>query len=242
MKLTLYTLADDLQGAVVDVKLKAVFLKYEGDLRASRAGRLDITPISVQIPTSSGSTSLFEFVYGLLIPLLVFMPGIISAALIIDLITEEYQHETLETLVSTPVTFAEIVWGKVLACVLLVPLQAGAWIILLSGNGIAIENPVLIVLHVTLASFLLILIGAMVALHYRERTAAQFVFSTALVVILLFVLAQPDNPLNLIARLSVGTAGVEQWIVLGAAMLAVSALGYVMQKYAGRAGRDLHAG
>jgi ABC-type Na+ efflux pump permease subunit len=181
-------------------------------------------------------------VYGLLIPLLVFMPGIISAALIIDLITEEYQHETLETLISTPVTFAEIVWGKVLACVLLVPLQAGAWIILLAANGIAIENPVLIVLHVTLASFLLILIGAMVALHYRERTAAQFVFSTALVVILLLVLALPDNPLNLIARLSVGTAGVEQWIVLGAVILAVSALGYVMQKYTGRAGRDLHAG
>ena len=242
VKLTLYTLADDLQGAVVDVKLKAVFLKYEGDLRTSRAGRLDITPIPVQIPSSSGSTSFFEFVYGLLIPLLVFMPGIISAALIIDLITEEYQHETLETLISTPVTFAEMVWGKVLACVLLVPLQAGAWIILLAANGIAIENPVLIVLHVTLASFLLILIGAMVALHYRERTAAQFVFSTALVVILLFVLALPYNPLNLIARLAVGTAGAEQWIVLGAVSLAILALGYGIQKYAGRAGQELHAG
>ncbi len=85
-------------------------------------------------PAIIGSSGFFEFVYGLLIPLLVFLPGIISAALIIDLITEEYQHETLETLVSTPVTFAEMVWGKVLACVLLVPLQAGAWIILLSGE------------------------------------------------------------------------------------------------------------
>ena len=99
-----------------------------------------------------------------------------------------------------------MVWGKVLTCVILVPVQAGAWILLLSANRIAIANPGLILLHVTLASSLLILLGAICALHYRERTAAQFVFSTALVVILLFVLALPYNPLNLVARLSVGAA------------------------------------
>jgi ABC-type Na+ efflux pump permease subunit len=234
--ITLYTLTNDLQGAVVDVKMKNIFMKYEEDLRTIRAGRLDVTPIPVQIPPSAGSGDFFEFVYGLLVPLLAFLPGIISAALIIDLITEEYQHETLETLVSTPVTFAEMVWGKVLACEILVPLQAGAWLFLLMANGIAIENPVLILLHVTLASLLLILIGALAALHYRERTAAQFVFSTALVVILLFVLALPYNPLNLVARLSVGMAGVEQWIVLCAVGLTVLALGYSMQKYADRIG------
>src|SRR5208337_2085618 len=178
VKITLYTLTNDLQGAIVDVKLKAVFLQYEQDLRKVRAGRLDVTPTPVQIPTSAGSGDFFEFVYGLLVPLLVFLPGIISSALIIDLITEEYQHETLETLLSTPVSFAEMIWGKVFACGVIVPLQAGAWILLLAANGIAIENPVLILLHVTLASLLLIMIGAVFALHYRERTAAQFVFST----------------------------------------------------------------
>ncbi len=242
VKLTLFTLANDIQGAVVDVKLKDVFLTYESDLRETRAGRLDVIPLPVQMPASSGAGGFYEFVYGLLVPLLVFMPGIISAALIIDLITEEYQHETLETLISTPVTFSEMVWGKVLACELLVPLQAGVWILLLAVNGILIENPLLIVLHVTLASLLLILIAALVALHYRERTAAQFVFSTALVVIILFALALPYNPLNLIARLSVGMAGVEQWIVLFVVSLAVFAVGYGMQKYAGRVGKQLHSG
>ena len=61
--------------------------------------------------------------YGLLVPLLVFLPGILSAALVIDLITEEYQHGTLETLISTPVTFAEMVWGKVLTCTVIVPVR-----------------------------------------------------------------------------------------------------------------------
>ena len=102
-------------------------------------------------------------------------------------------------------------------------------------NGIAIQNPVLILLQVAVTSLLiLILLGALTALHYRERTAAQFIFSTALVVVILFALALPDNPLNLLTRLAVGTAGAEQWIVLGAVSLAVLVLGYTIQKYAGK--------
>ena len=90
-----------------------------------------------------------------------------------------------------------MVWGKVLACELLVPIQAGAWLLLLMINGIAIENAGLILLQVSVTSLILILLGALTALHYRERTAAQFIFSTALVVVMLFALALPDNPLNL---------------------------------------------
>jgi ABC-type Na+ efflux pump permease subunit len=237
VKITLYTLQSDLQSAIVDVKLKDIFLNYEKDLREIRAGRLNDKPLPIQIPKSGGGGDFYEFVYGLLIPLLVFMPAIIASALVIDLITEEYQHETLETLISTPVTFSEVIWGKVLACELLVPLQAGAWLILLMMNGIAIQNAGLILLHVAIASFVLILLGALTALHYRERTAAQFVFSTALVVVILFVLALPANPLNLLTRLAVGSAGMEQWALLGTAVVVVILLGYLLDRYAGKMSR-----
>ena len=82
-------------------------------------------------------------------------------------------------------------------------------------NGIAIENAGLILLQVSITSFIFILPGTLTALHYRERTAAQFIFSTAFVIVILLALVQPDNPLNLLIRLSVGTAGMEQWIVRG---------------------------
>ncbi|HXX55148.1 MAG TPA: ABC transporter permease [Methanoregula sp.] len=241
VKITLYTLENDLQSAIVDVKLKDIFLKYEGDLRQIRAARLDVTPVPLQVP-SSGGGGFYEFVYGLLIPLLVFMPAIIASALVIDLITEEYQHETLETLVSTPISFAEMVWGKVLACEILVPIQAGAWLILLSLNHIAIQNLAMILLQVTVTSLILILLGALVALHYRERTAAQFVYSTGLVVVILFALAIPSNPLNLLARLAVGTAGPEQWLVLGVTAIIVVLLGYLTHWYAERVSEHRHTG
>jgi len=241
VKITLYTLQNDLQSAIVDVKLKDVFLKYEQDLRDVRHSRLDVQPIPLQIPTTPGG-DFYEFVYGLLIPLLVFMPAIIASALVIDLITEEYQHETLETLISTPITFTEMVWGKVLACELLVPIQAGAWLILLMINRIAIQNAGLILIQVVVTSLILILLGTLTALHYRERTSAQFIFSTALVVVILLALAIPSNPLNLLTRLAVGTAGAEQWLVLGVTVAIVIVLGYATHKYAERIGKARHTG
>src|SRR5665647_326086 len=242
VKITLYTLQNDLQAAIVDVKLKDVFLKYEMNLREIRAGRLKEELVGIQIPKAGGGGDFYEFVYGLLIPLLVFMPAIIASALVIDLITEEYQHETLETLISTPITFAEIVWGKVIACELLVPIQAGAWLILLMINGIVIQNAVLILILVAISSFILILLGTLTALHYRERTAAQFIFSTALVVVILFALAVPDNPLNLLTRLAVGTAAGEQWLVLGFTLGIVLILSYVTHLYAERIARTHQTG
>jgi ABC-2 type transport system permease protein len=242
VKITLYTLENDLQSAIVDVKLKDIFLKYEAVLRQARAGRISEQPEPLRLPPSGSGGDFYEFVYGLLIPLLVFMPAIISSALIIDLITEEYQHDTLETLISTPVSFGEMIWGKVLACWILVPVQAGAWIILLMINGIAIESAPLILLQVTVSSLVLILLGTLTALHYRERTAAQFIFSTALVVVILFALSLPANPMNLLTRLAVGTAGPEQWIVLAAAIAVIAVLAYATQKYAERISRLSHSG
>ncbi|MGB7789458.1 ABC transporter permease [Methanoregula sp.] len=242
VKITLYTLENDLQSAIVDVKLKDIFLQYETYLRQVRTVRITEQPLPLQLPPSNSGDDFYEFVYGLLIPLLVFMPAIISSALIIDMITEEYQHDTLETLISTPVAFTEMVWGKVLACEILVPVQAGAWLILLMINGIAIDNAPLILLQVVVSSLILILLGALTALHYRERTAAQFIFSTALVVVILFALSLPANPMNQLTRLAVGTAGPEQWAVLAATIAIIVVLAYATQRYAERISRKSHSG
>jgi len=215
IKITIYLVKNDLQGAVVQVKLKQVLTSYETELRVARADRMNIYPIPVEIPESHGGGNYYEFIFGLLIPLLCLMPAILSAALIIDLITEEYQEGTLEILLSTPVTGQELIAGKVLACIVLVPLQTGLWLGLLIINGINISNPFQILLQTTAFSLILILLGAIVALYYRERTSAQFLFSTLMVVLLLIVVSLPGNPVNLITRLAAGSATTDQWMILG---------------------------
>jgi ABC-2 type transport system permease protein len=233
---TLYLIKNDLQSSVINVKIKEVLQGYERELREIRADRMVSFPIGLDFPDARGGGNSFEFVYGLLIPLLVFLPGVISAALIIDLITEEYQRRTLETLISTPVTFSAMVWGKIVACAVLVPVQAGAWLILLRMNGIVVGNATAILLHATVGGLFLILLGALVALHYRERTSAQFIFSTALVVVFLFVMAVPCNPLTITARLAVDTAGPVHLGVLVLVTGATAFLGWATTVYARQVG------
>jgi ABC-type Na+ efflux pump permease subunit len=224
------------------VKLKEVFLIYESELRKVRGARITETPLPVGFPTARRNEGFYEFVFGLLVPLLVFMPAIIASSLIIDLITEEYQHNTLETLISAPVSFAEVVWGKVLACELLVPVQAGAWLLLLAANGIRVQNPVPILLLVSLASLILILLSALTALHYRERTAAQFIYSTALVVVILLVVSIAGNPLNVIVRAAVGAPGMALPGTLGVVAAAALGLAALTHLYAGHVGRTAQGG
>jgi ABC-2 type transport system permease protein len=233
---TLYLIQNDLQSSVINVKVKEVLQSYEKELREVRADRMTSFPVGLNFPESGGGENFFEFVYGLLIPLLVLLPAIVSAALIIDLITEEYQRQTLETLISTPVTFAEMVWGKVAACEVLVPVQAGAWLLLLGFNGIAVDNAAAILLHASAGGLFLILLGTLVGLYYRERTSAQFIFSTALVVAFLLVMAVPYNPLNLMVRLAVGTADPVHWLILALVAGATALLGWTTTVYARRIG------
>ncbi|WP_342678940.1 ABC transporter permease [Methanofollis sp. UBA420] len=232
VQVTLYTLKNDIQTAVVGVELKEDFEEYETFLRYARADRLSAAPIEVAVPAGTGGQSFFLFIYGLLIPLLLFMPAIISASLIIDFITEEYSARTLDTLLSTPLTFTEILWGKVFAAWVLVPLQGGAWLLLLGLNGIAVHNIVEVLVHVSAASLVLILLGALAALHFRDRTNAQFIFSTGLVVVLLVALAIPANPANFIVLLAAGADVPWHWAALAVVLCGTLLLAAVTDRYA----------
>ncbi len=234
--ITLYLIQNDLQSSIINVKVKEVLQGYEMELREVRADRMVSFPIGLNFPDAGDAENFYEFVYGLLLPLLVLLPAIISAALIIDLITEEYQRQTLDTLLSTPVTFTDMVAGKIVTCWAIVPVQAGVWILLLEANGIAIENAVPILLHVAVVGLSLILLGAITALHYRERTSAQFVFSTGIVVVLLLVMAVPCNPLNLVVRLAVGTQDPVHWLVLLLAAGITALLAIAVAAYGRRVG------
>ncbi len=212
--ITLYTIKNDIQSAVIEVKLKDILMDYEKVIRDIRKDRLDSLPLSLTIARPVVSNTFYEFIFGLLIPMLLFMPAIISAGLVIDLITEEHQQQTLDTIRSTPVSVEELVFGKILACLILIPIQAGVWLLLLTINGIRISSIVEILLHVMAGSAVLILVASLTALWYRDRTKAQFIFSTATIILLLLALAFPYNPVNLIVLLATGNNPGIHWLVL----------------------------
>jgi ABC-2 type transport system permease protein len=210
MVITVYLIEDDLLNILVGPKLKSALLAYEEELREVRTYRLDERPISLVLPEPEG-TGLFEFVYGLLIPLLLFLPAVISSAMVIDLITEEHHQQTLEVLMAAPLTYTDVVFGKALAAFVLVPVQAAAWIVLLALNGITVGSPAEIMLQVSASGAVLVLVGVLTAVIFPERTTAQAAYSGVLVVLILLALAMPGNPVNQVALLASGLAAQSSW-------------------------------
>jgi ABC-type Na+ efflux pump permease subunit len=201
--LTLYTINNDLQSTVIEAKMQDLFMQYEGELRELKSNRLDSVPLPLDLGRARGG-DFYEFLYLLLIPLLLFMPAIISAGLVIDLMTEEFSYKTLEILKTTPLAMSEAIWGKIVACILLIPIQSAAWLILLAFNNIFVAHPLLLLVHVTLISSILIVIAAFLGLYYKDRSSAQLVFSALAVVLLMLALTLPYNPIHLAGMLAVG--------------------------------------
>ena len=201
--LTLYTIQNDMQSTVIEAKMQDLFMKYEEELREMKSDRLDSIPVSLEIGGKRGG-DFYEFLYLLLIPLLLFMPAIISAGLIIDLITEEFSYKTLDVLKTTPLLMSEAIWGKILACILIIPIQASAWLALLALNGIFTAHPLFILAHVTVVSSILIVISAFLGIYYKDRSSAQLVFSALAVTLLMLALTFPYNPIHLVGMLAAG--------------------------------------
>ena len=203
IKIDLYLPKNDIRATLVTVNLKKPLEDFENIAREERSDRLPpISTLSVEPPSSSGY---FEFVYGLLIPLLMFTPAFISGGLIIDLITEEFDHKTMDLLLVAPMKFREILGGKILVATIISPIQALAWIILLRLNGIPTKSPIIILIFVTVLTLMLVLFGVIFSLQFRERAQVHFIYSILLLLMFTISSLMANSPFNLIARLAIGS-------------------------------------
>lgn len=205
-RLVTVKLADgDLKSTFVLVQVKQALETYERVLRDARSDRLQSEPIYFDYESSGGS---YGFVYGLLIPLLVFLPVVLAGALTADSMTEELERGTLPVLLSSPASPADVMEGKVLANALVAPILAAAWMLLLTLNGIRVD-PVgaLAILAGSLAGAVIMgVLAAAVALLTREAKKAHVVYAMLLVLVLGGSLLLPVSPVNAVARLAAGSA------------------------------------
>ncbi len=222
IRLELYLPSSDIRGTIVTMQLKKPLEDFEAFVRDARSPRIGFEPVRLYVDEIIRKTSTyFEFIYGILIPLLVFTPVFISGGLIIDTVTEEYERRTMELLEVTPVSFFQILNGKILIAVLIVPMQAMLWLALVGINRITVHNIPGILLVITVIAIDIVLLGAIIAVKYRDRTISQYLYSLILIVLFLGAYLFADSPFNLVTRLSSGSAGVGQalyGIVLYAAL------------------------
>ena len=193
-----------LQTTLVVTQLKEVLERFERENRDRLASELERR--TVPVPSGSRSSPYFGFTYTVLIPLLMFLPVFISGSIVSDSLTEEIDRGTIELLRTAPVTDVGIVDGKMLAMAAIAPAQAALWLGLLAVNGTAIAHPVALLCFVAAVAAAVVGAGAAIAVLFRERRQAQFVYSAGIIAAFAGSSWLPESPANTVALLAVGSA------------------------------------
>ncbi len=215
--------AENIQSTITVVHAREALKILEEQERLSHQSSLSASPLLVpELPEASPT---FGFTYTVLLPLLVFLPIFISGSIALDSFTEELESGTLELLLVTPLHPSEIIDGKLIPPIALIPLQVVAWLGLLVLNGSTIANPLSLLLYATSVGTIIVSLGVTLAILFRNRQSAQLVYSLGVIAVFLLGAVLPEAPPNIIAKLAIGsTTSITYIIVTGHVLLAVIAV------------------
>ncbi|QHS15707.1 ABC transporter permease subunit [haloarchaeon 3A1-DGR] len=213
----------NVETTVIVVQLRSVLRTLEAAERDRRSDALSRPPLAV--PDGGTSAPYYGFTYTVLVPVLVFVPAFISGSLTIDSITEEIDRGTLELLRVTPATLVEIVDGKALAAIGLVPAQVALWLGLLRLNGTSVAGVGRLLVLATAVAGIVVGIAAALAFLLPDRRAAQICYAMAMLALFGGASLLPRNPVNATARLAVD--GADAGVTLTVGLVAGAAVAVV---------------
>ncbi|MFN8597875.1 MAG: ABC transporter permease [Anaerolineae bacterium] len=205
------------RSAVILLLLKEPLKQFENDLRARGGATLNYTGLGGQPSTT------FEFLYTVIVPVLMFFPAFVAGSMAVDSIAEEMENQTLDTLRAGPVSVNSIFGAKIVAALVLALIQCVAWLGLLRLNQIQIQNGLLVLVVALLIAALNAIGSALIAVALRDRERAQFVYSIALLGTVAVSTLLNLSPIGLLNRLATGDAftGLTEVLIYGVIVLAL---------------------
>ncbi|MBL8080759.1 MAG: ABC transporter permease [Anaerolineales bacterium] len=211
----LYLPASETTSSLIRMVIQEPLKGYENYLRTEKGIELRYADLKGKPATS------FEFVYSVLIPMLMFFPAFVAGSMSVDSITEEVENKTLQTLLSAPLTLNSMIAGKIIASVILAFLQCVAWLTLLQLNGIVIQNTGWILLLALMIAGITSTSSALSAVLLKDRERSQFIYSLILLASAAISTLLNISPITTMSRFAIGdayTSGLN--IVIFAAFLA----------------------
>lgn len=204
----LYLPDSDTISSLIRMVIQEPLKQYENYLRAEKGIEVRYTDLQGKPATS------FEFVYSVLIPMLMFFPAFVAGSMSIDMITEEVEGKTLQTLLSAPLTISGMVGAKITAAVFLAVLQCIAWLTLMQVNNIVIQNTSWILLLALVIAGISSTSAALSAAFLQDRERSQFTYSLLLLAGVGISTLLNISPITTLSRLAVGDAYTNGWNVL----------------------------
>jgi ABC-2 type transport system permease protein len=206
MKLILPDL--DSKATVILMVLKEPLKRYENYLREVNGVHVIYNDIQGRPPRT------YEFIYSLIIPMLMLFPALLAGSLVIDTVSEETENKTLDTLRSTPVSLNEVFAAKISAAIIMVLIQCIMWAMLLRLNNLPIQNLGLILLLCIVIGAFISIVAAIISLYFKDRERSQFVYSIALIVTAGLSCFLHPSPFSLMARLATGDCYIGMYDIM----------------------------
>jgi ABC-type Na+ efflux pump permease subunit len=208
IEIKLYLPDSDTTSSLIRTVIQEPLKQYENYLRTQQGIEVRYTDLQGEPSTS------FEFVYSVLLPILMFFPAFVAGSLSIDSLTEEIETNTVQTLLSAPLTVNGMIGAKLSAVLILSIVQCSAWLALLSLNGIAIQNTGWILLLSLIVSGITATSAAFGAVLLRDRERSQFMYALMLLAALAISSLLHVSPIITLSRLAIGDAFASGWMVL----------------------------
>jgi ABC-type Na+ efflux pump permease subunit len=206
-EIQLYLPDSDTFSSLIRMVVQEPLKQYENYLRKTNG--IDVRYENLQ---GKPATS-FEFVYSVLIPLLMFFPAFVAGSMTIDSLSEEVENNTLQTLLSAPLSVNGMIGAKITAAVIVAITQCLAWIFLLRANGTVISNLPWVILLALIIAALTASFAAFGTVFFKDRERSQFVYSLALLAVTALGSLFNLSPITVMSRLAVGDPYTNGWNV-----------------------------
>ncbi len=206
-EIKLYLPESDTVSSLVRMVIQEPLKQYENYLREEKGIDVRYTDLKGKPATS------FEFVYSVLIPMLMFFPAFVAGSMSVDSITEEVENNTLQTLLSAPLTLNGMIGAKISASVIISIVQCIAWLTLLQLNGTTIQNTGWILLLALIVAGITSTSAALGAVLLKDRERSQFIYSLMLLAAAAISTWLNISPITAMSRLAVGDAFTSGWNV-----------------------------
>ncbi len=207
-EIKLYLPDSDAVSSLIRMVIQESLKQYENYLRAQNGIEVKYTDLKGKPSTS------FEFVYSVLLPMLMFFPAFVAGSMSIDSLTEEVENNTLHTLLSAPLTINGMITAKIVAAVILSTLQCVAWLSLMLLNGIAIQHITWILLLAVIVAGITSTSAMLAAVLLKDRERSQFIYSLMLLAAAAISTLLDISPIKTIARLAIGDYYTSGWNVV----------------------------
>jgi len=189
-RLTVILTGNNPNQAWIRMSLKRFFNHLESGMREDiiDSRELDVQLIDYQLPRRR-IRSLPEVYLVFTLPLLLFMPALIAGNLVMDSLTQEIESKRILNLLSAPLSFTQVFYGKALASLLVTQLQVLLWILVMNHFIIQVSNKILLILVTCLYSLFYIHAGGLFSLWFGKMRPTQSIYT--LLILFSMVLLTP---------------------------------------------------